>query len=123
MDFHFFEMPSKRKSWCDENDPCRYCKDYRAGGTLRQACLLRPRNLKISRRKKGNEEDVLEPLKTIKLKSSPKRFSDDEDSPIILKPLTKYLNDKDLQDEACHVLLLLRKGLDYVNTNAFLSVH
>src|SRR4051812_5093367 len=46
---------TRRKSWCPANDPCRYCKDYQMGGTLRQACEKRPRGLKIPRRGKKNK--------------------------------------------------------------------
>lgn len=46
------EKATRRKSWCDANDPCRFCRDYLMGGTLRQACLLRPKTLKKPRRGK-----------------------------------------------------------------------
>lgn len=47
----------RRRSWCDLNDPCRYCKDYISGGSLRQACLLRPKGLKKKRKLKDEKKE------------------------------------------------------------------
>lgn len=53
-----FEKASRRKSWCDAHNPCRFCKDYVLGGTLRQACLVRPKSLKKPR--KGKKKKIEE---------------------------------------------------------------
>jgi hypothetical protein len=47
-------MPSKkhesrRQRWCG-TEICKFCKDYDEGGSLRQACRLRPKELKRTRR-------------------------------------------------------------------------
>lgn len=41
----------RRKSWCAEKDPCKFCKDYHNRGSLRQACLFRPKELKKPRKR------------------------------------------------------------------------
>jgi len=50
----------RRRSWCDPNDLCRFCLDFRRYGTLRQACSKRPPHLKKTRKKKAYHPRFME---------------------------------------------------------------
>jgi hypothetical protein len=34
---------SRRESWCPEDDECMYCRDYKNGNKMKQACKLKPK--------------------------------------------------------------------------------